>query len=264
MRKDTMSTVSKITFGDKHIPSSPNESTLRKRPLLDSIASMTDEEIISSSVKNAKKQAENSQTARALKNGPLLFAVTSSVVLGALTKGKLSTKAASGIKTLGSLALVAASSKLVENIADTKEETQNKKNSFLEFGIQVGATLGLAALALKGGDLAKNKLAQKFAPTSDVLKKSFKQTAKKIDKSKIGKYTDKISKGAALFAERHPVAAGVLTSSAVFAPCVGFLANSSSLANTLQEETSSNTLENINKLTLCREFAKAGSLDFES
>ena len=126
-----MPTVSKITFGESSFKSSNLPERHRKRPILNSISQMSDDEIIQASAKDANKKAEECSAARALNKWPLMFIAATTVAAGALTKGKLSDKTLSAAKTLGATATVYALSKPVDTITD-KLLTKKDKEAVLK------------------------------------------------------------------------------------------------------------------------------------
>lgn len=264
-----MSTVSKISFGESSFNKNNLSERHRKRPILSRISRMSDEEIIGASVKNANKEMEQSTAVSVLKNGPLMFVAAMPVVYGALAKGKLSSKVASAAQTFGVLAGAYALSKPFNSLEERIENKSgkvkkfNNEHPFVSTALSAAAFVGVAALALKGGKAAAGKLADNFRPAADELKEKLIKTANNIDKSKLGKLTDKVSGAARDFASKHPSLAKAAGAMATVLPVMGFMGGTLALANKAVDDRDEKAASNINKLLLMREFAKAALDDKE-
>ncbi len=255
-----MSGVSKISFLSRSSNGYTSGERHRERPLLKKISSMTDDEIIKASVRNADKKVNDSKAARALKNGPLLFAATTSLVFGALAKGKLSNKAMEAVKTLAIAGVVCGlakpTGKLTDAIFKSKEVDDTKKtNTFAKTAVSICTLAGASALLIKGATKGVNKLASIFEPTANVVKSKVSQISSAIDGSKLGKLTDKVSGHAQKFANAHPKAASALTATVLYAPLVGGLLGTAALDKKLSDKREQIAISNMNKLNLCREYA---------
>lgn len=257
-----MPTVSKITFGESSFKNQNLPERHRKRPILSSISQMSDDEIIQASARNANKQAENSTAARALNKWPSMFIAATTVAAAALTKGKLSAKVSSAAKTLGVAGTVFALSKPVDTITDkllTKKDKEGKKqeaNPMIQFVVGAAALLAASTLAIAGAKKGGDKLAKMFRPTADAMKKSLASHADKLDGSKLGKFSQKISEKTQEIALKHPKIASITKNAALFAPVAGALGGSVILANDISKKRDEAFMSNVNKLALLREFAQ--------
>lgn len=258
-----MTTVSKISFDGSSFKNDSLSERHRKRPILSGIARMSDEEIIGASVRNANKEAEKSTAAGVLKKGPLLFVAAMPVVYGALTKGKLSDKAASAAKTLGVMAGAYALSKPFNSF---EERIENKSDNVKKFNnehpiasavVSTAAFVAGAALLLGAGKKAGLKLADKFKPAADSIKRSIVKCSEKIDNSASGKLTEKISAKVSEFTSKYPKLSKAASIMATVLPVAGFMGGTLTLANKVADDRDEKALSNINKLTLMREYAKA-------
>ena len=262
-----MPTVSKITFGESSFKSSNLPERHRKRPILNSISQMSDDEIIQASAKDANKKAEECSAARALNKWPLMFIAATTVAAGALTKGKLSDKTLSAAKTLGATATIYALSKPVDTITDKllnredKEGNKKEANPFVQLAVGVAALAGASALVIGGAKKGGDKLAKMFRPTADAMKKGLARHADKLDGSILGKAAEKISKRTSEIASRYPKLASVTRNAALFAPFAGALGGSVILANEVQKERENNFFSNVEKLATVREFARTALKD---
>lgn len=257
-----MSTVSKILFDDPSFKYNVLSERHRRRPLLDSISSMTDEEIVQASINHANREAEQSSAARALKNGPIMFLAATSIAYGALAKGSLSNKTIDTVKSLCAASLVFGLSKVTKTVTDAainstnKNEKQTEKYPVESFLLSLAAVLGITTLVFKGMPKGIEFLKKNFAPTAKAVKEVVSKGANKLDNSYAGKLTQNISKRASEFAALHPKKADIIRNSLFFVPTAGFIANSLALSNKIENDRDKLVLSNINKLTLCRELAK--------
>lgn len=264
-----MSTVSKISFGDSP---SKNYNLLserhRKRPLLNSISSMTDEEIVEASVRRANKDVSNTKAARVLKNGPIMFLAATIAGYGALTKGKLSNKISATAKMAGSALVVGALAKPVNTIVDgvmnlgnKNEEKRTDKHPIASSLVNIAALAATSLLALKGINKGANKLAQKFAPTANQLAETLKSGAKVINESYAGKVSDKFTKKVGEFASKHPKITKVAKETGFLLPIAGYVGMTSALSGKIINDRNKMAASNINKLLLCREYADCALAD---
>ena len=255
-----MSSVPKISFTGCEPKTYPSGERHRKRPILNRISSMTDDEIISASVRNADKKIKESSAARVLVKGPLMFLAATTIVYGALKKGKLSDKAFETVKTAGIAGLVFGLSKPVNKIVDnvfSSDKNNDKDNKILPF-VNAAALIGTSLLALKGIKKGSNKLAEIFEPTAKSIKDVFSKGANWLNSTGIGKLSDRISERAINFENMHPVFSNTLKISAIFAPLIATGVVTQTAFNKLEEQRAGITASNINKLVLCREFAQTG------
>lgn len=224
---------------------------------------MTDNEIVQASIKNANEQALQSKAARALDKGPSMFIAATSIACGALAKGGLSNKLAAGAAIMAAGAVIAGLSKPVHKAVDSlmndknKDEEGKMKHPLAQFAVELTALAGASALAIKGAKKGASYLAEKFAPAAQEIAKKAANAAKTIDKSKLGLQTEKLSASFNNFAQKHPTASKAVQNTIALAPAVGFIARSSSLSDKVIKERDENAVSNMNKLFLCREYAKA-------
>lgn len=256
-KKDYMSRICKIAYSG-NIAHGNSCSKRRERPLLNKISSMTDNEILEASVKNADERVKNSNAARVLKKIPLLFSAATGIICGALTKGKLSNKALSAAQAFGVGALVYGISKPVEKVSNSifsKED--EKENSIAKVVFSAAALFGASALALKGIQKGGKVLSKVFAPSADKLKDTLSSHAKIIDSTSLGKLSDKFTKSLSSFAAKRPKTFSALASAALFSPAAAALGAVTIGNNKMKKDRLDITNANINKLILCRELAQA-------
>lgn len=259
--KGKMSSTERISRAASGFSRNPYQERHRERPLISSIAKMTDDEIVQASIKNANQSALNSKAARALNKGPLMFIAATSMVYGALTKGKLSDKLAFGAATAVVGGVIAGLHKTVHNTVDTimnkpkKDGSEKQTNPLIQAGVELVALMGASYLAIKGGQKGISALSRKFAPTAIDVANKVTKAAATVDNSFLGKATAKVSDKFNKFATKHPTRAKALTDAVSWAPFVGFVAGHSILTNKLMKDRNQNVLNNVAKLVAIRECA---------
>ena len=254
-----MSTVSKISYTERmpHSVATGGERH-RKRPLLSAIASMQDSEIVEAGLRNANEKVKDSKAARVLRKEPLMFIAATSMVYGALAKGKLSNKLLETAKAAATAGVVFALAKPVDNVVGAvldKKENENK-NPAVRTIIDTAALVGASALAIAGMRKGGKFLADKFRPTADSIKSIASGIGKTINGSKAGTLADKAIDSFRKFEKSHTNLANGIKIGALVAPLAGALGLHSVLANKVNRDRNSIAASNINKLVLCRELAK--------
>lgn len=254
--------ISKISYSMRELPfCSTKEERHRKRPLLNAIASMQDSEIVCASLRNANEKVKDSKAARVLKKEPLMFLAATSVVYGALTKGKLSDKLLNTVKAAGATAVVYGLNKPVENAVGkvfNKKENE-EKHPVTQSIVTAAALLGASALALVGMKKGTDKLAQKFKPSADKIRKAADSVAKTLNNSKLGEITEKATKNFKTFELVNPKLAMGAKVAAVLAPVTGTMIAHEALVNNIKSDRDKIAKANINKLVICRELAKSNN-----
>ena len=255
-----MSSVPKISFTGCEPKNYSSGERHRKRPILSRISSMTDDEIISASVRNAGERVKESSAARVLTKGPLMFLAATTAVYGALKKGKLSDKVLEAVKTAGLASVIFGLAKPVHMVVESifNSNKNDDKNSKIEPFVGAAALIGTSILALKGIKKGSGKLAEIFEPSVKSAKNVLSKGAEWLNSTSLGKLTDKISGHASNFENLHPNLSNVLKASAIFAPLIASIGVTNAAINKMEEERMGITASNINKLVLCREFARAG------
>lgn len=255
--------ISKISYSTQVTPFCSSEGERhRKRPLLNAIASMQDSEIVDAGLRNANEKVKDSKAARVLKKEPLMFLAATSMVYGALTKGKLSDKISNTMKAAGATAIVYGLNKPVENAVGrvfNKKENEEEKHPIVKEIVNTAALIGTSMLVLSGVKKGSNQLAQKFKPSIDSLKKVSASVSKTINNSKLGNLAEKASKNFKLFELTNPKVAACAKAAAVLAPIAGTIIAHDALVNHVRKDRDEIAKANINKLVVCRELAKSNN-----
>lgn len=253
-----MSSIPKISYTGLEPKGYPSGERHRSRPLLKEISSMTDDEILRASVRNAGKEVEKSGAARVLKYGPLAFLAATTMVWGALKKGKLSDKVFETAKAAGTAAAVLAVSKPVDDVTglifDSKEGEE--KNPALKGVVNFAALLGTSALLIKGVKSGTKALGKIFEPTAKALEGKISKAADWMNNTTSAKVLDKVSKHASEFSNMHPKLSSVLRISAILSPLAATIGVAHAANKKMENQMETKTAANINKLVLCREFAQ--------
>ena len=254
-----MASVSKISFGSGAQESQQFYERHRKRPLVNKISSITDEEIIRASVKNADSQMEKSTAARVLRKGPLMFFAATSIAWGMARSGKLSDKLVTSAQMLGAAAVVSALSKPVDKIVDKTMNSKNDKNSenhpFAKLVIGTSALVAASGLAIFAAAKGTHKLAATFKPTADGLKDTFVKHAEKLDNGPVGKFVERQSGKFEHFAKFHPKLAKTTKNLLKYFPLAGYIGGTAVLSEKIEQQREEITKSNIKKLLFVRQFA---------